>query len=117
MIRFAADENFNAHIISGLLERDSAIDVVRVQDVGLASSEDQLVLEWAAREGRILLTHDVATMPRFAADRLEAGLPMPGMFLISQSRSIGDVIEELLLISECSLDDEWDGRITYLPLQ
>ena len=117
MIRFAADENFNAHIISGLLERDETIDAVRVQDVGHSSSDDPSVLEWAAEEDRVLLTHDIATMPGFTADRLEAGLPMPGLFLISQSRAIGDVIEELLLIADYSLDDEWDGKITYLPLR
>ena len=83
----------------------------------LAGSNNSSVLEWAAEEGRVPLTHDIATMPGFAADRLEAGLPMPGMFLISQRRSIGDAIEELLLIADYSLDDEWDGKITYLPLR
>ena len=96
MIRFAADENFNANIISGLLERDASIDVVSAQDAGLSGAEDPTVLEWAASEKRVLLTHDVATMPRFAADRLVAGLPMPGLFLISQSRPILEIIEEIL---------------------
>jgi predicted nuclease of predicted toxin-antitoxin system len=62
MLRFAADENFNNNIIRGLLRRQPELDIVRVQDVGLRGADDPTVLEWAAQEGRILLTHDVATI-------------------------------------------------------
>ena len=116
MVRFAADENLNIHIVTGLLERNPTVDIVRVQDAGIAGSDDPSVLEWAADEGRVLLSHDVTTMPIYASDRMEAGLPMPGLFLILQNRQIGDVIEDLLLIAEFSLENEWDGQIRYLPL-
>lgn len=116
MVRFAADENLNNHIVIGLLERDPTIDIVRVQDSDLAGAGDPAVLQWAAEDERILLTHDVTTMPTYASSRLEAGLPMPGLFLILQNRRISEVIENLLLIAEVSLDNEWDGQIRYLPL-
>ena len=32
MLRFAADENFNVHIINGVLQRFPSINIVRVQD-------------------------------------------------------------------------------------
>ncbi len=115
-MRFAADENLNVHIVNGLLDRDPTIDIVRVQDSGLASADDPTVLEWAAGEDRILLTHDVTTMTTYASSRLEAGLPMPGLFLIPQDRRISEAIDNLLLIAEVSLDNEWDGQIRYLPL-
>ena len=117
MLRFAADENLNFHIVTGLLVRNPSVDIARVQEAGLAGRDDPSVLEWAAGEGRVLLTHDVTTMPRYASNRLEAGLPMPGLFLIPQNLQIGEVIENLLLIAEGSLDNEWDGQIRYLPLQ
>ena len=116
-MRFAADENVNIHIVSGLLDLYPTIDVVRVQDSGLSGEDDPAVLEWAAAEGRILLTHDLATMPRHASDRLGAGEPMSGLFLIPQNRRVRDVIDDLLLIAECSLDHEWDGQIVYIPLR
>jgi predicted nuclease of predicted toxin-antitoxin system len=62
VLRFAADENFNNDIVRGLLRRKPNLDIVRVQDVGLAGADDPTILEWAAREGRILLTHDVSTI-------------------------------------------------------
>ena len=45
------------------------VDIVRVQDVGLAGSPDPAILAWAASEGRVLLTHDRETVPGFAYDQ------------------------------------------------
>lgn len=60
MLRFAADENFNNDIVRGLRRRMPDLDIVRVQEAGLSGAIDTDVLEWAAREGRVLLTHDVS---------------------------------------------------------
>ena len=77
-MKFAADENFDNDILRGLFRVLPNLDMVRVQDAGLSGVEDPEVLEWCARENRILLTHDVRTITKFAYDRLEAGLAMPG---------------------------------------
>jgi predicted nuclease of predicted toxin-antitoxin system len=80
MLRLAADENFNAGIVRGLLRRLPGLDIVRVQDVGLSGADDPAVLEWAAREGRIVLTHDMSTLVSLALERVAIGQPMPGVF-------------------------------------
>jgi predicted nuclease of predicted toxin-antitoxin system len=116
MIRFIADENFNNHIIRGLLLQHREIDIVRVQDVGLSSADDPTILEWAAKENRIFLSQDLETIPDFAYKRVKAGLPIPAIFIISQDIPIGQVIEDLLLIIECSEGDEWTNQIYYFPL-
>jgi hypothetical protein len=116
MLRLAADENFNNNIVRGLLRRNPALDIVRIQDVGLSGVDDPQVLNWAAQEGRILLTHDVTTMTQHAYERIQAGLPMPGLFEVSRAVSVGRAIEDILLLAECSLDGEWEGQIRYLPL-
>ncbi|MEX0718475.1 MAG: DUF5615 family PIN-like protein [Planctomycetaceae bacterium] len=117
MVRFAADENFNNDIVRGLLRRTADVDIVRVQDAGLSGADDAAVLEWAAQEERVLLTHDAATITRFAYERVRTGQPMPGVFEVSRHVSVGSAIDDLLLIAECSLDDEWEGQIRYLPLR
>ena len=89
MLRLAADENFNNDIVRGLLRRKPDLDIVRVQDVGLSGSNDASVLEWAAQENRVLLTHDVTTLTSFAYDRVRAGLPMPGVFEVSRAVPVG----------------------------
>ncbi|BAU09580.1 hypothetical protein LEP3755_00510 [Leptolyngbya sp. NIES-3755] len=117
MVRFLADENFNNQIVRGILRRNPDIDIVRVQDVGLIEADDPTVLEWAAQEQRIVLTHDVATMTNFAYERLQADRSMPGLFEISRRVPVGLAIEEILLIAECSSEGEWEGQVRFLPLR
>jgi len=41
---------------------------------------------------------------------------MPGVFEVSLNIPIGLVIDDLLLLAELSLDNEWSGQVRYLPL-
>jgi hypothetical protein len=116
MLRTLADENFNYDILHGMRLRNPSVDVVRVQDVGLVAASDPVILEWAASEGRIILTHDVRTMTHYAYERVRIGLPMPGVLEISQRVSVGQAIEELLLVIECGLPGEYENQVRYLPL-
>lgn len=117
MLLLAADENFNNDIVRGMLRRMPEADIVRIQDVGLSGADDPTVLEWAAQAGRVLLTHDVSTITQYAYERVREGTLMPGVFEISRDVPIGRVIDDLLLLVECSLDGEWEGQVRYLPLQ
>jgi len=117
MLRLAADENFNNDVVRGVRRRNAVVDIVRVQDAGLLSADDPAVLEWAAQSGRVLLTHDVATMTRYAYDRVRAGKQMPGVFELGRHVPVGVAIEEIVLLAECSEDGEWDGQVRYLPLR
>jgi hypothetical protein len=116
VLAFLADENFHGGIVRGLRRRRPELDIVRVQDTELLAADDPAVLEWAAQAGYILLTHDVETIIGFAYERVQAGLPMPGVFEVHRSMPIGQAIEELLLAAECSLDGEWEGQVRYFPL-
>jgi hypothetical protein len=100
MLRFAADENLNNDLVRGLLRRVPVLDIVRIQDTELSGADDPTVLAWTGREQRILLTHDVATITRYAYDRIRANQPMPGVFEISRQVAIRTVIEDLLLLAE-----------------
>ncbi len=116
MLSLASDENFNGEIVRGLLRRQPDLDLVRIQDGGLRGAEDPVVLEWSATAGRILLTHDRATMPDFAYNRIRAGQTVPGLFVVSDALAIGRAIDELLLLHLGSEQAEWEGRVLYLPL-
>jgi len=83
MLLLVSDENFNNDIVRGLLRRNPALDIVRVQDIGLRGEEDPVILAWAANEGRVVLTHDAATMAYFAYERVKAGLSMPGVIEVA----------------------------------
>ncbi len=115
MIRFASDENFNNDILRALKRSYPEIDIERVQDTRFYQADDPVVLEWAASENRILLTHDVNTMTKYGYERIAAGLPMPGIFVVKESAPIGLIIEEIVLIVGASETSEWDSQVIYLP--
>jgi hypothetical protein len=117
MLLFLADENFNNDILRGVRRRNPKIDIIRLQDEELSGADDQTILEWAAVAGRVVLTHDVATMTRHAYDRVRGGKPMPGVFEVSREVPIGLAIEEILMLAECSVAGEWEGQVRYLPLR
>jgi len=117
MLQMLADENFNNNIIRGVCRRVRGIDILRVQDMGLCGAEDSVVLEWAAQHQRILLTHDVSTVTRYAYDRVRESKPMPGVFEVTRNVLLSVAIEEIVLLAECSEEGEWEGQVRYLPLQ
>lgn len=100
-----------------MLRRKPDLDIVRVQDIGLSGADDSTILEWAAQENRALLTHDVSTITKYAYERVKAGKKMPGVFEVSRAIQVGVAIEDILLLAEGSLDNEWEGQIRYLPLR
>ena len=114
-VKFVADENFKAAIVRGLLRQQPELDVVRVQDVGLRGVDDPAILEWTAHEERVLLTHDIKTITKYAYERLAAGLPMSGVVEVRQDAPIGQVVEDILLLAE--FEDECWGQIRYIPLK
>ena len=115
MLRFAADENFNGNIVRGLLRRNSKLDIVRVQDVGLSGADDPSLLQWAADQRRIIVTHDISTLAKHALARVAASQPMPGVFEVRSVVPIGQAIDDLILLAECSFEGEWEGQVRFLP--
>ena len=84
--------------------------------MGLSATDDPAILEWAAQSARVVLTHDVATMTRYAYDRVRDGQAMPGVFEVGRHVPVGVAIEEIILLAECSAEGEWEGQVRYLPL-
>jgi len=111
--KFLIDENFKGSIVRGLLQQ-SELNLIRVQDVGLLGADDTNILEWAAQEGRILLTHDVNTITKYAYERLATGLTMPGVIQVKQNASVRQVIQDILFLAE--FEEDCRGQILYLPL-
>ena len=116
MLKVVADENFDNTIVRGLLRRRPNFDIVRIQDVGLSGEDDPTILAYAAEEDRVLVTHNIATITRFAYEGVAQGLAMPGVLEVSTDVQIGRAIEDILLVAECTLEGELEGQILYLPL-
>jgi predicted nuclease of predicted toxin-antitoxin system len=116
VIPLLVDQNFNGNIVEGFSQRESSLDLLHVRDVGLAAAPDPTILEWAATQGRVLLTHDRRTIPSFAYDRVAAGQSMAGVFLVSDDMPTGQAIDELLIAVHCPTAEECKDIIKYFPL-
>jgi predicted nuclease of predicted toxin-antitoxin system len=114
-IKFLADEDLRRAIVLGLRRREPSVSFLHAFQVGAAGKDDPAVLQIAANEGRMLVSHDVQTMPRYFGEFI-AGQSSPGLILIPQRLKLTTAIEGLLIIWLASEAEEWVNRICYLPL-
>jgi hypothetical protein len=114
-IRFQADADLNQIILLATVRRESSIDFQTAEAAGLAHRQDRDVLVMAAREGRILVTHDQKTMPRHFAEFITTETSA-GLLVVPQHLTVAAVTEDLLLIWSTTEAEEWTNRISFLPL-
>jgi hypothetical protein len=115
-IRFLCDEDFHGSIVRGLRRARPQMDILTAVEAGTMGLGDPLVLEYAATHGRILLSRDNRTMSGHVSAFLSAGYHSPGLILASQALTIGQVIQDIVLIWEASAAAEYQDLITRLPL-
>ena len=114
-VRFQADADLNQIILLATVRREPAIDFQTAITAGLPGINDPEVLAMAAREGRVLVTHDRKTMPRHFAEFITRATS-PGLLVIPQSLSAAAAVEGLILIWSVTEAEEWINRIGFLPL-
>jgi predicted nuclease of predicted toxin-antitoxin system len=115
VLRLLADENFNGRILRALVRQIPDLDVVRAQDTPLSGADDSTLLEFAAAEGRILMTHDIETLVGYAWERVRSGKPMPGVIVALTDRPIGQILEDLETLLLASRPEEVVAQIYFLP--
>jgi predicted nuclease of predicted toxin-antitoxin system len=95
-IRIQADADVNQIIVSAVARRYPEIDFRTAAVAGLAGLKDAEVLALAARDSRVLITHDHSTMPRHFGDFIRA-MPSPGLIVVPQSLPVREVVDALIL--------------------
>jgi hypothetical protein len=114
--RFLADNDLNDAIVRGTSRREPKIEFVRLRDLGLENLPDPDVLHMAAREGWIVISHDVNSMTAAAYDFLAAEQRLAGLLIVHQSDAISPILDSLMLIWSASEAKEWTGVVEFLPL-
>jgi predicted nuclease of predicted toxin-antitoxin system len=95
--RFQADENLNAKIVAGLLRREPSLDFQTAMAARLIGLSDPEVLAIAARDNRILVSHDRKTLPNHFRRFVETSTSA-GVLIVSQKLEIGASIEQIFLV-------------------
>ncbi len=116
MLRLLIDQDFDHDILRGLARRIPELDVLTAHEVGLSNATDPELLAWAAGAGRIIITHDRRTMPVHAAHRVATGEKMRGVIVVPRRLPISRAIDDLEITVACSLEEEFENLVRYLPL-
>jgi len=110
------DEDFNGRIVHGFRRQQPSINTRTAREAELAGADDSTILNWAAADERVLVSHDRRTMSAEARKRIRTNLPMAGLILFRQDCPIGLAIAELVLVREATTAEEWCDSIVFLPL-
>ncbi len=117
-IRYLMDENVAPIYQTQLLRREPELIVWAVGDEGTPpkSTLDPDILIWCEEYGFVLVTNNRTSMPPHLSDHISQGRHVPGIFIMNPNMSIGDTIEELILIAATSDDSEYQDTIRYMPI-
>ncbi len=117
-IHYLIDENVGPLYKQQLLKKSSEVRVYAVGDPGcpLRGTLDPEILFWCEENLCILVTNNRASMPPHLAAHLTQGHHIPGILILNERMSIGEMIEELLLIAEEGIPSAYQDHITFLPV-
>jgi hypothetical protein len=114
-IRFQADNDLKFAIVKAVRKREPAIDFASALESGLDGVSDPELLKWAARDNRILVSHDRRTMLNHFRNHLAAGKHSPGLIIVAQGTPIGSILEGIILFWAATDPQEWRDQAYHLP--
>ena len=116
-LRYLLDENISLAVRNQLLFREPTMDVFRVggENAPPYGTSDPAILAWIAETGYVLVSRNRRTMPIHLEAHLAQGKHVPGILLLKRRMSMGQLIEELLMIWHASEPEEYYDHIRYLP--
>lgn len=114
-IRFQADNDLNQNIVKALRRVEPSINFQTAHAANLRGVPDPEVLAYAAKESRVLVSHDITTMPRHFGEFIQSA-DSAGVLIALQESPIMTVVEDLLLLWMAEEAEDWINRIRILPL-
>ena len=114
-VRFQADQDLNQDLVKSLVRKEPTLDFRSALDAKLWGLPDIRVLDIAAKDNRVLVSHDFKTLPTAFARFLENN-HSPGVLIVPQAMAIGIAVEFLFMIWDASDATEWSNRICRLRL-
>ena len=117
-IRYLMDENLDPLYKTQLLVKKPDLLVYAIGDPGTPSKGtlDPEILCWCEENGFVLITNNRKSMPIHLVEHLTQGRHMPGIITLNAEMSVGETIEELILIAEDGNPNDYQDRIEYLPV-
>ncbi|MBW4548851.1 MAG: DUF5615 family PIN-like protein [Symplocastrum torsivum CPER-KK1] len=117
-LKYLLDENVDPSYRSEFQRQnpDLVMWVVGAPGTPPRGTLDPEILCWCEKHSFVLVTNNRKSMPVHLADHIAEGRHVPGILILGAKLSIGQNLEELVLIAEASFEDEYQDRIVHLPL-
>ncbi len=109
--KFFTDEDIYAAV--ALVLRKASCDAVSTPEAGRLGESDESQLAWAASQGRVLVTFNVAHFAALHAAWVHAGQHHAGIAVSSQ-RPIGDLLRRLIHMAGAFDADAMRNRLEFL---
>lgn len=114
---FCSMKTFTATSSMHFANETRRLNAVRAVDVGLRGMPDDVVLDWAAENNRIVISVDKRTLPNLAWRRVTDGLTMPGVVILRPWLSIGGAVHQLDIVANAGQSADFDRLVLYLPFK
>jgi hypothetical protein len=120
-INYLLDENLPPLYQEQLLRYQSDLTVLMIGELGVINTPkkgtlDPEILIWCECYNFILVTNNRTSMPVHLAEHLSQHRQVPGIFVLRPKATIRQIIEDLILIALVGERQEYQNRITYIPL-
>ena len=116
--RFLLDENVNPALRDALHRQMPELIVWIIGDPAAPpyGAADPDILRWCEDHNFSMITNNRASMPLHLSEHLAEGRHVPGIFILNPGRSIGAIVEEIMLVCGASKSEEYRDRLIYLPI-
>lgn len=115
---YLIDENTTPALADQLRRRQPTMNVLNIGDeMALPKgTPDPEILLWLERNGFSLVTRNRKSIPHHLQQHLATGHHVPGIFTLRPKASLGEALDDLILILEASEPDEYQDQIVHIPL-
>ena len=115
---YLVDENATPALANQLRRRQPNMNVLTIGDdtAPPKGTLDPNILLWLEEHDYSLVTRNRKSMPSHLQEHVTQGHHIPGIFILRPKASLGEVLDDLLLIWEVATPDEYQDQLVYIPL-
>jgi hypothetical protein len=109
VIKYLLDEHIDPRLRRALVGRvpEVIVWIVGDPDAPTLQTKDQDILIWCEENNFSLVTNNRASMPGHLRDHLNTGRSVPGIFIINPGMTLGELVDELVLIWGATEQEEY----------
>ncbi len=116
MLKLLIDENLDQRILRGLQLGIFDLLYTLVQETTMAGAQDAALVQWAAVNQPVLVTHDRKTRLKATYERMRSGQTIAGLVIVRKELRLVRAIEDLVLLLECCTETDLENQVVFIPL-